>query len=65
VDATYKYANTILTQPQGQMSPPVQYRAALALYRRVLAVDPKHEPSLKEKRTIEDIYKTMPGGVPK
>ena len=43
----------------------VKYRAALAMYRKALAVDPKHEPSLKEKKQIDDIYKDMPGGIPK
>ena len=42
-----------------------QYRAALALYRKALAVDPKHKPSLDEKQKIDDIYKGMPGGIPK
>jgi hypothetical protein len=51
--------------PQGKLTPPVQYRAALALFRRVLAVDPKHQGSLAEKKTIDDIYIGMPGGIPK
>lgn len=65
VDAGYKYAHTLMTLPQGKLTPPVQYRAALALYRKVLAVDPKHAPSLAEKKQIDDIYAGMPGGIPK
>jgi len=63
VDATYKYGNAAMEK--GQSSPKIMYRAALALYRKALAVDPKHKPSLDEKKMIEDIYKTMPGGIPK
>lgn len=65
VDTAYKYAHTLMTLPQGTLRPPVQYRAALALYRKILAVDPKHKPSLDEKKQIDDIYRGMPGGIPK
>lgn len=63
VDACYKYGHQAMTN--GNKSPKILYRAALALYRRALKVDPKHQPSLDDKKLIEDIYQTMPGGVPK
>lgn len=65
VETTYKYGHTILMEPQGKVRPAIQYRAALALYRRALAVDPKHKPSLEDKAQIEAVYKTLPGGIPK
>ena len=64
IEATYKYGHTILTD-EALANPKVKYRASLAAFRRVLAVDPKHAPSLADKKTIEDIYATMPGGIPK
>jgi hypothetical protein len=65
VETAFKYGKTCEDNASGKLSRPVQYRAALALYRKALAVDPKHKPSLDEKQKIDDIYKTMPGGVPK
>jgi hypothetical protein len=65
VDSTFKYGDTLMKLPKGRLSAPVQYRAALALFRRVLAIDPKHQGSLAEKKTIDDIYAGMPGGIPK
>jgi len=65
VEAAYKYGKTAEDNASGKLSRPVQYRAALALYRKALAVDPKHQPSLDEKKKIDDIYKGMPGGIPK
>lgn len=62
VDACYQYGHQAMVN--GSKQPRVLYRASLALYRRALKVDPKHEPSLKDKQLIEDIYKTMPGGIP-
>lgn len=65
VDTAFKYGKTIEDNASNKLSKPVQYRAALALYRKALEVDPKHEPSLKEKQQIEQIYSSMPGGIPK
>lgn len=65
VEATYKYGKACEDNASGKLSRPVQYRAALALYRRALAIDPKHKPSLDEKKKIDDIYAGMPGGIPK
>jgi tetratricopeptide (TPR) repeat protein len=63
VDAAYKYGHSAMVA--GNKQPRVLYRAALALYRRALKVDPKHQPSLDDKKVIEDIYSSMPGGIPK
>lgn len=65
VDAAYKYGDALMHLPQGKLTPPVQYRAALALFRRGLSVEPKHAGCLAEKKAIDDIYAGMPGGIPK
>src|ERR1051326_4071222 len=57
VESAYKYGHTTMMD-RGKLRPAIQYRAALALYRRALAVDPKHKPSLDDKKMIEDIYAT-------
>lgn len=64
VDAAYKYGHTVMTG-QGKLPSRVMYRAALALYRKALKVDPKHKPSLEDKKLIEDIYKQMGMPVPR
>ena len=64
IEATYKYGHTILYD-EALSNPKVKYRASLAAFRRVLAVDSKHVGSLADKKKIEDIYATMPGGIPK
>jgi hypothetical protein len=63
VDAAYNYGHAAMMH--GQQSPKVMYRASLALYRKALAVDPKHKPSLDDKNTIESIYKSMGMPIPK
>jgi tetratricopeptide (TPR) repeat protein len=65
VDAAFKYGDMLMHLPQGKLSPRIQYRAALALFRRALELDPKHKGSMEEKQAIEDIYRNMPGGIPK
>jgi tetratricopeptide (TPR) repeat protein len=63
VGATYQYAHDI--EYGDKLSPMIRYRASLKLYRDALNVDPNHAPSLQEKNQIEEIYRTMPGGIPK
>lgn len=64
VETAYKYGHTTMMD-QGKLPPPIQYRAALALYRKALAVDPKHKPSLDDKNLIERIYAQMGMPIPK
>ena len=58
VEQTYAYGHDVMTG-DNQLPPPQKYRAALALFRRVLKVDPTHAPTLAEKKTMEDIYTQM------
>ena len=62
VEAAYKFGHA--AEYGELLSPPVRYRAALAMYRKALAVNPKHEPSLTEKQKIEEIYKGMNMPIP-
>ncbi|HZO87667.1 MAG TPA: hypothetical protein VFB38_04950 [Chthonomonadaceae bacterium] len=63
VEATYQYGHAVMED--GQKQPRIMYRAALALYRRALAVDPGHKPSLEDKQLIESIYQSMGMPIPK
>ncbi len=65
VETAFKYGKTCEDNASTKLSRAVQYRAALALYRKALAVDPKHKPSIDEKQKIDGIYQSMPGGIPK
>jgi hypothetical protein len=65
VEATYKFGHAIMTDRSGNLPQVVMYRAALAAYRRALAVDPKHQPSRDDKKLIEDIYVQMGRSIPK
>jgi tetratricopeptide (TPR) repeat protein len=64
VEAAYKYGKAAEDNNNSKLPPPVQYRAALALYNKALKVDPKHQPSLTEKQKIVDVYKSMGRPVP-
>lgn len=64
-ETAYNYGYTVEYLRDGVLSKRVQYRAALGLFRKALAVDPHHAKSLHEKGIIETIYRSMPGGVPK
>lgn len=48
-----------------ELTPRTRYRTALKLYRKAVEFNPHHAQALKEKKQIEDIYRTMPGGIPK
>ncbi|HLV79904.1 MAG TPA: hypothetical protein VKT32_06455 [Chthonomonadaceae bacterium] len=65
VDSGDRYGDALMFYKGTKLTRPVQYRAALAVYRKILAVDPHDQDSLTNKNTIESIYKTMPGGIPK
>jgi hypothetical protein len=64
VEAAYKYGHTVMTS-QGKLPSRVMYRAALALFRKALAVNPEHKPSLDDKKLIEGIYQQMGMPIPK
>ena len=64
VESAYKYGHSLLADG-ASLGPTMQYRAALAPFRRALRVDPKHAPSLAEAKTIEDIYTQMGRPIPK
>ena len=55
VDSAYKYGHALVIGPTDAPKA-VQYRGALALFRRALKVDPNHAQSKDEAKTIEDIY---------
>ncbi len=63
VEAAYTYGHKVMGGTS-QVPPAIKYRAALALYRRALKIDAGHQPSLDDKKTIEDIYTQMGRAVP-
>ena len=64
VEAAYKYGKAAEDNNNSKLPPPVQYRAALAMYNKALKVDPKHQPSVTEKQKIVDVYKSMGRPIP-
>jgi hypothetical protein len=47
------------------LPPRVKYPGALKKYRRALELNPKHAQAATQKKTIEDIYRSMGREVPK
>ena len=62
-DAGVKYEQRIV-RGGNKLSPPVKYRAGLALCRMVLAVDPKNPECKRDMAEIIDIYKSMSRPIP-
>ena len=62
-EAYYKAGHT--AEYSEKLGPRVKYRDALKNYRLALSVDPTHVEAAKEKKQIEDIYKSMGRPVPK
>jgi hypothetical protein len=62
-DAGARYAHEIM-QGREKLTPPIQYRAALALCRMVLAVDPKNAECQRDESQILDVYKSMGRPIP-
>ncbi|MDE2127964.1 MAG: hypothetical protein KGJ62_15390 [Armatimonadetes bacterium] len=60
----YTYGHTIMLD-RGKLPPPIQYRAALALFRTALVANPSNKPAKQDKDLIESIYKSMGMGIPK
>jgi len=63
VSAAVSYGTTCMFSPV--LPARVKYRQALGLYREALAIDPKNKEALKNKKTIEDIYRQMGRPIPK
>lgn len=63
VDATVAFGNLVMTTPA--LTPKEKYPKALSLFREALKVDPKHKVALENKKTIEEIYKSMGRPIPK
>lgn len=63
-DAWYQ-AGYALEYSNAGLSPRVRYRGALVHYRRAVALNPGHKKAATELKQIEDIYRSMPGGIPK
>ncbi len=62
IASALKLANDTMVSPP--LAPRVKYPKAIRLYREVLKVDPKNKEALKNKKLIEDIYKSMGRPVP-
>jgi len=63
VAATVKFGTA--TMNADSLAPRVKYAGALRLYREALKLDPKNSEALKNKKLIEDIYKSMGREIPK
>ena len=63
VETAYKYGHELYSGDTS-VSQTIRYRAALAVYRRVLKVDPANQKSLEEKQMIEKIYSSMGRPIP-
>jgi len=62
-DAFYQTGHAMMFSDK--LGPRVKYRGALKNYRTALSYDPGHKKAAEEKKTIEDIYKSMGREVPK
>ncbi|HAX49175.1 MAG TPA: hypothetical protein PK605_12930 [Ignavibacteria bacterium] len=49
---------------EANLSPKKKYKPALQRYNKVLAIDPKHDEALENKKQIEDIYQSMGMPIP-
>lgn len=61
-EASYQVGHTMMLNPN--LPPRLKYRGALKHFRRTLALNPKHPKAAAEKKTIEDVYKSMGMPVP-
>src|SRR5689334_16301603 len=61
-EAYYQAGHTL--EYSTKLGSKTRYRGALKHYRKALALNPKHAGALVEKQKIEDVYRTMPGGIP-
>ncbi len=63
-DAYYQAGHELEYSKAG-LSPRSRYRGALKYYRIALGYNPAHKEAAVEKKQIEDIYRSLPGGIPK
>ncbi len=63
VDATVKLGTATMRSPI--LGPKEKYPKALRYYREALKIDPKNKEAAANKKTIEDIYKSMGREIPK
>lgn len=63
VNATVKLGTA--TMMTATLPPREKYSGALKYYREALKVDPKNAEALKNKKLIEDIYRSMGRPIPK
>ena len=61
-EANYQVGYTMMTNPE--LPPRVKYRGALKLFRRALALNPKHAKAAADRKQIEDIYSQMGMPIP-
>jgi tetratricopeptide (TPR) repeat protein len=61
-EAYYQAGHTMMVSPK--LVSKVKYPGALKLFRTALKFDPKHARAAEEKKTIEDIYKSLGRPVP-
>jgi hypothetical protein len=61
-EAYYQAGHTMMMSPK--LAPRTKYRGALAHFRTTLKYNSKHTKAAQEKKTIEDIYKSMGRPVP-
>lgn len=61
-EAYYQAGHTMMLSDK--LGPRVKYRGALKHFRTALSLNPKHAKAAAEKKTIEDIYKSMGRPVP-
>lgn len=61
-EAYYQAGHTL--EYSNKLGSKTRYRGSLKLYRKALALNPKHAGALKEKQQIEDIYRSMGMPIP-
>ena len=61
-EANFQVGHAMMINPE--LPPRVKYRGALKLFRRALALNPKHAGAAADRKQIEDIYTQMGMPIP-
>lgn len=61
-EANYQVGFAMMNNPN--LPPRMKYPGALKKYNRALALNPKHAAAARDKKMIEDIYKSMGRPIP-